>query len=222
MKKFAEFLYFNIAYALVYLLFATYRVKQVYEGNRALCQAHHSRGAYILVCWHEYFVPILVAQRAHPFCPIVSRSSSGRLIGYIMKRLGFLPIFGSQNRNGAEKGGKEARVELAESLAKGRPSAFTVDGSIGPRRVVKPGAIDLAKKSQAAILPVSAAMDRYWELNTWDRLKIPKPFARIAVSYGEPLLIPPQTTEFAGYQEAAANAINLQEDLARAFLATWS
>ncbi len=222
MKKIAEFLYFNIAYALVYLLFASYRIKQVQELNRSLCQAYHAKGAYVLACWHEHFVPILVAQRKHPFCPIVSRSSSGRLIGYVMKRLGFYPIFGSQNRNGADKGGKEARVLLAEELGKGRSAAFTVDGSIGPRRLVKPGAIDLAKKCQAAILPVAAVADRYWEFNTWDRFKVPKPFARIVVSYGEAVIVPYEALEFSNYQEETAKRINLQEELARVSLTAWS
>ncbi|MBP6217460.1 MAG: DUF374 domain-containing protein [Oligoflexales bacterium] len=223
MKKLVEFVYFNVVYALVYLLFASYRIKQVHEINRKLCRERHPKGAYILTCWHEHFIPILVAQRGHMFCPIVSRSSMGRLIGHIMKRYGFFPIFGSQKRNGVDKGGKDARDKLNDQLTLGFASAFTVDGSIGPRRVVKPGAIDLARRSQAAILPVAAVADRFWEFNTWDRLKIPKPFARITVSYGEALLVPDiENMNFLSYQEQTAQAINSQEGIAHSHLLDWT
>lgn len=214
-RKILEFFYIRLAYFLLSALFATYRIRQINEHNREAAKRFHSQSAYILTCWHEHFMAILVGQRGHSMSPIVSRSPVGRVIGYVMQRFGFLSIYGSQARRGRDKGGKEARVALAEALSKGIASAFTVDGSKGPRRVVKPGAIDLAKKCSVAIMPVASCADRYWEFNTWDRFKVPKPFAQVSICYGEPITIAQDDeTDYAVFQEQVAQAINHQEELA--------
>ena len=64
------------------------------------------------------------------------------------------------------------------------------DGPQGPPRQCKPGVIVLAQMSRAPILPLSFAVDRPWKLRSWDRLKVPRPFSRIAVAIGEPLPVP--------------------------------
>jgi hypothetical protein len=43
-----------------------------------------------------------------------------------------------------------------------------------------------AQRSDSYIVPVVAVADRAWRLKSWDRFMIPKPFARITVSYGNP------------------------------------
>ena len=60
------------------------------------------------------------------------------------------------------------------------------DGPRGPRFQAKPGAVVLAQMSEAPIVPMSFAADRYWNLGSWDRMIIPKPFARIRVAVGPP------------------------------------
>jgi len=53
----------------------------------------------------------------------------------------------------------------------------------------KPGIVHLARATGAEIVPVSYAADRAWRLRSWDRLIIPKPFARITVAVGEPIRV---------------------------------
>ena len=73
---------------------------------------------------------------------------------------------------------------MAEAYAQGRRCAFTADGPRGPNMIAKPGPAQLAWLTGApwvgtfAILP-----DRAWELNSWDRFLIPKPFARVHVAF---------------------------------------
>jgi lysophospholipid acyltransferase (LPLAT)-like uncharacterized protein len=38
--------------------------------------------------------------------------------------------------------------------------------------------------SGCPIMPVSVAADRCWRFRTWDKTLLPKPFARVAVSWG--------------------------------------
>lgn len=67
---------------------------------------------------------------------------------------------------------------------------MTVDGPKGPPYKSKNGIIDLAKKAQVQVLPMTAVGERYWQLRSWDKLRIPKPFSRVAVCYGEPIKVP--------------------------------
>ena len=65
------------------------------------------------------------------------------------------------------------------------------DGSTGPPKEFKPGAIMLARLSGSAVVPLSYAASRGIHLRTWDRLLLPLPFARIDVQIGAPIRLEP-------------------------------
>ena len=68
--------------------------------------------------------------------------------------------------------------------------ALGIDGSKGPRRKAKPGAVSLAKHSGCSIVPCYGFSDRSWRFNTWDRFVLPKPWARMTLVYGDPIPVP--------------------------------
>jgi lysophospholipid acyltransferase (LPLAT)-like uncharacterized protein len=74
---------------------------------------------------------------------------------------------------------------MIRAVRAGKSAAFTVDGPRGPIYEAKPGALLLAAKANAAILPFSISLDRCWRLPSWDRIEIPKPFAHAVVVIGE-------------------------------------
>ena len=47
-----------------------------------------------------------------------------------------------------------------------------------------PGAVVAAYRTGALIAPIRAQASRSWRLRSWDRFLIPKPFARVRVSFG--------------------------------------
>ncbi len=79
--------------------------------------------------------------------------------------------------------------EMIGVLKTGIPGAVTVDGPKGPAKEVKPGIIAMAKKSDTAIIPYAPIAQSYWEFNSWDKFRLPKPFSIIDIHYGEPLII---------------------------------
>lgn len=66
---------------------------------------------------------------------------------------------------------------------------MTPDGPRGPRYKVKPGIVIAARAASVSIIPVSWQADKMWQLNTWDKLMIPKPFSRITFSFGPPIRV---------------------------------
>src|SRR5690606_15338787 len=73
----------------------------------------------------------------------------------------------------------------------------------------KNGIIDIAKKTGIPVLPMTAIADRYFELRSWDRLRIPKPFARVVVAYAPPFLVPSGADGAAFEEKRAALDVSL-------------
>ena len=63
------------------------------------------------------------------------------------------------------------------------------DGSTGSKYEAKMGVAVLAEMTQAAVIPISYSADRYWRIPSWDRMIIPKSFARISVVAVEDVLV---------------------------------
>ena len=64
---------------------------------------------------------------------------------------------------------------------------ITPDGPRGPRYEIKPGLALTALETQAYVIPLNWEAKHYWELKTWDRLRLPKPFTIIKVMFESPI-----------------------------------
>lgn len=124
-------------------------------------------------------------------------------------------------KKGVDKGGKLAKDQMIECLKKGYPGAVTVDGPKGPAFVVKPGIIDMAKKAGVLIVPYGIGMSSYWEFKSWDRFRMPKPFCKILVSYGQPIDVSSENQSFEEHLDALQKALNAQYGLAQKGMEHW-
>ena len=117
---------------------------------------------------------------------MTSYSFDGELAARFAHRLGIEALRGSTS-----SGGAAALIQLLKAAKKTKLLGFTLDGPRGPRREAKPGIALLSAMTHAPVLPQATAIDRAWRMRSWDRLAIPKPFARIVIAYGEPIFPPP-------------------------------
>jgi hypothetical protein len=115
---------------------------------------------------------------------ITSQNFDGEWIARIIRRFGFGTARGSTSRGGAR-----ALVQLRRDLSEGKPVAFTIDGPRGPAEVAQPGAIFLAGATGHPLLPFHIEASRFWTMGSWDRTQVPKPFSRVAVAIGEPIVV---------------------------------
>jgi hypothetical protein len=53
----------------------------------------------------------------------------------------------------------------------------------------------LAGATGEPILPFHIETDRHWNLSSWDRTQIPKPFSRAAIAFGPPLEVASSSEE---------------------------
>jgi len=79
-------------------------------------------------------------------------------------------------------------LRVIQEMKAGRQSVIAPDGPDGPAFAPKPGIAFLARKAEAAILPLGVWTRQAYQLRRWDRYLVPAPFARFHVKIGRPLL----------------------------------
>src|SRR3954462_14980708 len=165
--------------AFLRLLGASWRFRVV-NGDHVHTLRNTGR-PFIFALWHGHLLPLLWYHREEGVMVLISEHRDGEVVAQAAESLGYGLIRGSSTR-GAER----ALISLVRELEAGHEIAITPDGPRGPARKFAPGALVAAQRSHAPILPVVAVADRAWHLKSWDRFMIPKPFARITISYGNP------------------------------------
>jgi len=153
--------------------------------NTSLETAQH----VILAIWHETLGLAAWHFRNTGYHTLTSYSFDGELAARIVRHFGLYALRGSSSR-----GGSEALRQLERATAVVPAVGFTLDGPKGPRRIAKPGIAVLAMRTGLPVVPVALAATRCWRMHSWDKLIIPKPFARLVSVYGEPIYPPPQET----------------------------
>jgi lysophospholipid acyltransferase (LPLAT)-like uncharacterized protein len=132
----------------------------------------------VVVCWHgELLISPQIYRKYHPnqkSSGIISRHFDGEIIARILQYFHINPLRGS-----SRKGAKQVLLESFRALKKGDDLLVTPDGPRGPRHQISDGAIALASKANAPIWAVNYKPKSYWQLNSWDRFVIPKPFTHI-------------------------------------------
>lgn len=160
------------------------RTLRIRREEGAVAPLWAARVPVIYAVWHGrvLLLPYLYGPRGGGV--LTSRSRDGELVARWIARFGLVPIRGSSTR-----GGGEALRRLARELRDGAEVVVVPDGPTGPREVAKPGVVALARLSGAPIVPVAVGASREWRLGSWDEFRIPQPFARCVVRFGEPMRV---------------------------------
>lgn len=118
---------------------------------------------------------------------LVSRSRDGQIIANVVEKWGFKVIHGSKGK----KGSVEATLQMIHALEHGECCAIMVDGPKGPAKVVKDGAIKIAKKAGVPIVPVFWYSPNltFLKFPSWDGFRIPFFWTKLVNIYGEPIYV---------------------------------
>lgn len=135
--------------------------------------------------WHRCVFSATYYFRKRRISVMTSQSFDGEYIARIIESFGFKAVRGSSSR-----GGVRALLGMHTIIDEGGVAAFTIDGPRGPQYVAKPGPVLLARNTGAPVMPFYVAVSDSWELNSWDRFIIPKPFTRAHIRWSRPILVP--------------------------------
>lgn len=158
----------------------------------------------IYVFWHNRIFAGTYFFRKRGIVVMSSKSRDSEYSARLVKHFGFGTVRGSSSR-----GGVAALTELIRAMREKYPIAFSIDGPRGPKYIAKSGACLVAKKTNNPMMPFILEAEKYWEIGSWDRLQIPKPFSRVRVIIDEPIYV----TSEAADEEIENYRIKLQKSL---------
>ncbi|MFT4840496.1 MAG: lysophospholipid acyltransferase (LPLAT)-like uncharacterized protein [Planctomycetota bacterium] len=165
------------------LIARTWRIERTGEAGLELLR---SERPWVCTMWHGRMLALMPVKLhcRRNIGVLVSPSDDGGLAKRALDKFRYQVVRGSLSKRGAT-----AMREMHELLAADGQLVITPDGPRGPRHSINAGAAWLARATGVPIIPVSTAMSRAWRFKSWDRMCIPKPFARVLVHYGDPVTI---------------------------------
>lgn len=138
----------------------------------------------IYAAWHNQQLFLLYPYKGQKIAPLISQSNDGEYIARVLPYFGMEAVRGSTTRGGAR-----ALIKLLQAARKGYRPMLTPDGPRGPIYTVQPGILFLAKKTGLPIIPVGTALSHKFKAGSWDRMRVPLPFGKTALTYGKAIWV---------------------------------
>ena len=177
-KRILRWLITRILVFLIRVTGKTTRVQRLnYEVFKSILEEY---GSVIVATWHQNIYFSIWLLRKEDLTALISSSDDGEAIYDVFDHYGYQAVRGSSTR-----GGIPALKQLIKLLKDKTSVAITPDGPLGPPKKIQSGVILLAKYSGVPIIPWHYEANHQWNLNSWDRHKIPKPFSKIIETFGE-------------------------------------
>lgn len=143
---------------------------------------------FIIGFWHgeilmlpilflRYFKPRIKKQdkkRAQNFHIIFSQHLDAEPMAKLCGYFGLKKLRGS-----SFKGGLKVLIDSLHLLKQGYDVGIVPDGPRGPCHSIADGIIAISQKAHIPIVPLRVKCSAYWQLKTWDKFIIPKPFCVI-------------------------------------------
>ena len=136
----------------------------------------------ILLCsWHSRFLFVARFFKTFPIeiWGISSEHRDSEIMAKILQNWNWKLIRGSSTR-GWRHVIRQMKTKLNDSAA---VIAITNDGPKGPPRTAKRGSVSLAMQHNAHIISMSCSSSRFWELPSWDKTRVPKPFSTVYITF---------------------------------------
>lgn len=163
-------------YIVMRVLWFTYRKDYIFKDKLPTSNS-------IALSWHgELFISPQVYRKFYPNAStyaIISQHLDGEIIAKVLSKFNILPIRGSSS--------KRAVGVLIEALKISKANnsiLISPDGPRGPRYSMSDGAIILAQKNNLPLFCVNFRVenDKFWQLKSWDKFVIPKPFSKLKIT----------------------------------------
>ena len=175
------------------------------EQFRTACEEQQSRNGppVMLSMWHNRlflaaYLPLYLTKSVK-YTALISKSRDGDIPTLFATNFCKIDVIriGHKKRH-------PALLEMIRALKNKQVVFITPDGPRGPRYEVKPGVIIASQRTQARIFPFTWKASWVATLKSWDRFKIPLPFAKVELHFHDPIT-------FEGDEPIEACAARLQQ-----------
>lgn len=184
-SKFANWMIARIGTYALRVLFWTVRVEhQTAVAGATPYEKPEGRQRYCFCLWHDAILACVYSLKTYNLGGLISRHQDGTYLAHAATLAGITPVRGS-----ASRGGAQATRQLID-----QPDlhvCITPDGPRGPRRVMKDGIVYLSSRTGRPVVPNTVIGTNCWSIpGGWSDMLLPKPFSKILLIAGTPIVIP--------------------------------
>jgi lysophospholipid acyltransferase (LPLAT)-like uncharacterized protein len=181
-KKLKNWLYSRVyprlLTGIIRFITATLRIETI--GEESALDVRRKNRRIVYTVWHGRHFLVIPKLGSPAVCVLTSTSRDGTLLADILKRFGFNIIPGSSHKSPVR-----ALLTSIQRMKEGKDLLFAVDGPTGPIYEFKPGALFVAKKADAFIVPLTFSYKPAICFKSWDRYMFPLPFSKAKMVFGE-------------------------------------
>jgi lysophospholipid acyltransferase (LPLAT)-like uncharacterized protein len=174
-----------------YHLLLAHTLRWQIEGQANITLARASERPILWVFWHEQ-LSCFVAYGLHfthgrDYCIIrLGGDDRGDILHTFAVRLQVTPYAVDMDGNPMAAG--RAVLRVIQAMKRGMMSFLAPDGPGGPVFEPKQGVAYLARKAEAAVIPVGGFTRFGHHMKRWDKYLIPFPFGRLVMVFGQPIM----------------------------------
>jgi hypothetical protein len=182
---------------LLYVLHALlhFTCRKEFKGRERLQKLESA----ILCFWHVAAIPFATAYLHADRKIVYLTLDDWRTwpIHWLLKRMRIGPMITLDSRRPVQ--------QIIRHLTQGYSTVVTPDGPAGPPKILRRGVLQMALRSGSPIMPVQVEAPHacvfFW---SWDRKRIPLPFSKVTVRFGEPIYVTEATLDEARERLQAA------------------
>ncbi|MBA2628503.1 MAG: DUF374 domain-containing protein [Rickettsiaceae bacterium] len=135
----------------------------------------------LLALWHNRLAFAMhIFKKYDNVFALASSHTDGKIIIDVVRVMDYGVIEGSTNRNPTR-----AVRSIINLLELGNKIVITPDGPRGPVYKINSTITKIAYKYNKSLIPVSCMATKYFMVNSWDKMILPKPFGKIVVTIGK-------------------------------------
>lgn len=179
-NKYVQYILACLLYCYLVLVYKTSKWVIKWEDSELEKKIPDINGCFISF-WHNRLAfGINIFRNYKKIHALVSSHSDGKIIASVIRIAKHKTISGSSNKNA-----QSALKSIIKKLESGEKIIITPDGPRGPLYEINSNITRIAHKYNKPIIPMSCISNKYFELKSWDKMLIPKPFSKIYVIFGK-------------------------------------
>ena len=200
-NKFFLNLFANLVYTALYLIKITSNWKSINED--IIQREIKSNNSVIVLIWHNQLMGSTFSWKFKPkLRPIATSHRDGQLSILVQRKFGLDPLIRDKN--------KPTTLIRNISLASknGDCIYITPDAPHGPVYQINTNIFKLASKFKMKVVFLTFKTNKFFQLNNWDKLKIPLPFGKGIFYWGEKVIDPSNYNEEKKFNQDVQSELN--------------
>ena len=200
-NKFFLNLFANLVYAALYLIKITSNWKGINED--IIQREIKGNNSVIVLIWHNQLMGSTFSWKFKPkLRPIATSHRDGQLSILVQRKFGLDPLLRDKN--------KPTTLIRNISLASknGDCIYITPDAPHGPVYQINTNIFKLASKFKMKVVFLTFKTNKFFQLNNWDKLKIPLPFGKGIFYWGEKVIDPSNYNEEKKFNQDVQKELN--------------